>query len=105
MTIGQLFQRSKERISELNLACDSIDPTTPEFHEACGRYEEAKVFGELIAEALSDSIDARDDEARRDNASDDAIITLTAQEYREMRQEIRELRETVDAERHDPSRC
>lgn len=80
MTLGELFQRAKERVSELNLAIDTLPEYSRERAEAEGRYEEAKVFLDLIAEVVS---------AR---ASGEAIISLTPEEYAEMRTEIHEYR-------------
>ncbi len=54
MTIGELYQMARERVSTLNEAIDSIKPGTPSFDEATGRYEEAKVFLVLIGSAINE---------------------------------------------------
>jgi len=64
MTNGELFQRAKERVSELNYAADTMPKDSVEQREAIARYEEAKVFLELIADTLTTEIAERYDPNR-----------------------------------------
>lgn len=48
MTIEQLIESARERVRLLDIAVEGTRPGQPEFDSLTGRYEEAKVFLDLI---------------------------------------------------------